>query len=83
MAWQFLLGSRVQLLSVNLSRTQAVVAQYRARRTGIDQNTNDRDALFALLRCKALEVNIEFVHARVERLAIMPGGIEKLFLKHA
>ncbi len=81
-ARQFLLGARVKLNGVNLSRTQTVVAQYGAGRIGIDQNPNDRDAFFALLGGKALKVNIELVHTRGERLAIMSGGIEKLLLKH-
>lgn len=81
-AWQHLLGSRVKLLGVNLSSAQTVVTQYGAGRLGIDQNPNDSDAFFALLGRKALEVNIELAHTRGERLAIMSGGIEKLFLKH-
>ena len=79
---QLLLGLRVKLLRVNLGRAQTVVAQYRAGCIGIDQNPNDRDALFALLGSKTLQVNIEFVHTRGERLTIMPDGVEKLFLTH-
>ena len=81
-AWQFLLDSLVKLFDVNLRRTQTVVAQYSAGRLSIDQNPNDSDTFFALLGRKTLNVNIELLNTRGKRLAIMSGGIKKLFLKH-
>lgn len=77
-----MLNAWVELHSVNLSRTQTVVAQYDAGRIGIDQNPNDCNPFFALLNRKALEVFIKLTHARGERLAIMSAWIEKLLFKH-
>ena len=81
-AWQFLLCARIELHSVNLSRTQTVVAQYGVGGLGVDQHANDCYAFFALLGSKALEVDVELTHPRRERLAIMSGGIKRLFFKH-
>jgi hypothetical protein len=81
-AGQYLLGARVKLFGANLRSTQTVVAKYGAGCIGLNQNSNDGDAFFALLGRKAVQVHIELIHARGECPAIMSGGVEKLFLKH-
>ena len=72
-----------EVLYVDLSGTERVVAQDDGWRRRIDQHVGSTDALAPVLLGEPLEVLIQRWHTAVKPLPIMDGLVETLLLKHA
>lgn len=80
---QLLLRTRIQLDGVDLSGTQAVVAEYGFWGVRVVQYAHDGNALLALLNRKTLKVLVKLANTRGECLAVMAAGVKQLLFKHA
>jgi hypothetical protein len=81
-AWQLVALSLRQLLAINLSCAEGVVAKDQSGLCRVREHIGSADAAAAVLLGESLDVLIQRRHAAQEPLPIMNGRVERQFFKH-